>query len=356
MMTTTTRTRRADRPRLVDCAAVEATVAAARRAARPGRSDRLDGYGTLGHLFPQLDDATNETLARSWQEARRCAALLAGGDLDEAEVLVAQAQVAAGRRHLEVLIGGQFRLLRNLVNTYVARRFGSARSEELVEELLGAAYVAAVDAAGTWDPGRGSLPAWVAFRVKAALPTTADRWGRAGSMPGGWSVALALVASAVAELGAGAALADIEARALELRDAQRSDRGGDLDGEDRVRAAIVGNCARMVDVARGTVALDAPVGDDDAGVAYGETLVAAPAVTDRWDPVLAVAFGDADPAVVAVAVDYLFDRPDASWDSVAAGTGVEGLEARRLARRGRARLGAPHAQFAHLAALRVEAA
>lgn len=331
--------------------------------------DDSDGFGRSGLHYPKLSAPAQDSLAASRQWVVRAQQALDAGEVRGPSRARVEREIAARSRDLEYLLGAVFRLMRTIVIERVQTRLGTTWSDEVLPDMMGEAYSIAINAADAYDPQRcSSFPTYLAARLRAEILNAVDPMVVAGSAPPSWHrvarIAAAREKDLQAELGRTPTAAEItEGTWRECRRwAEEKLSGDEAKLRGRKRAAAIeaklvkqGMSAAMNDLdkvraALGTTSsLDGHVRVDDAD---GESQLGAflAADVDVAGDVLDMLDRDRVAVIVRRALASLPPELAANMADRLTGAAGDGRDEAAVAIRSlRARVAAPHAQFAALA-------
>lgn len=115
--------------------------------------------------FPVLEPEAEDQAAAAFQAGFAARAELPAADPERAQVLmkvIARADLAA-----EQLAGSMYRLLSVICHELAEHRYGRAEAAKHFEDLMSEALAMVLEAARTYDPGRGpAFHTWAAMRVR----------------------------------------------------------------------------------------------------------------------------------------------------------------------------------------------
>lgn len=331
---------------------------------RVNERDALDGYGRSQVFRPTLSAEAQNELASSYQWALGARAAVSAGQGRGAGRGRLEAEITRREAHLDHLIGSVFRLIRTVVDDKVTQ-FNLPRT--LHEDLLTEAYTIAIERTRTYDPThKGSYAGFIGNRLRNELGKVIRQLRVTGAATDSWHRVAAIVHRGERELrlrlGRAASDDELTAYVQEHCEAWARERFTPaqqaLPVEEQQRlirqklvkqgmARGIGD-VREIRARMGTeVSLDAPVGGDGDDVITRQDLLS-DGVSADLTPLAALDAG----RVMRIISDALagLDGEVAAkvLERLATGQGDGRSSASATLRQLRARLAAPHTQWAAL--------
>jgi DNA-directed RNA polymerase sigma subunit (sigma70/sigma32) len=341
-----------------------------------GAGDDLDAFGIRAGRLPQLSAEAQAELVAVYQHGRRVARAL-DAQLVPAELTgAAQRVVARANTAAEQMVGSVFRLVRQLVWERASRRFGDRGAVEILPDLLADAYVSTLAAAGEFDPSRGTkFSSWVVQVLDREIPKHLNRAWRMNTVPRSWDILSKIAPHVLEELGRElgrepsneefAERLEARCRAWARERLTAEERSLPEEAQEQAISARltrqgIGRVLReeipaLRQALQSEACLDAPVGDDSATlldtVAHPDGS-AEDEAADAAD-ILAAGLGacSAEEQEMVLACFGLGTGDESNARQVGVRYGRSEAEVRGLVRLVKARLAAPHAQFAFYAGL-----